>query len=177
MKGQRVPGTPDIPVHLANRPRSGGLVVPWLTPATRTGLHLFGKIGDRSRYQCLSQNRCQVCGRPLPDRTVLFARESDLPYRCTAEPATCPPCAAYSARACPMLSGRRSHYRASEHPASAGIPTAADQALRQGNSAERWYAGWVRRYDLVAHPAQPGTLAASWRRIPPARIRPVPVTS
>lgn len=167
---------PHIPVDLVRRALSSGLVVPWITPATAAGVHLFGKISDLSQYVCLSEDRCQVCGRPLPDRAVLFARESDLAYQCTAEPATCPPCAAYSARACPMLAGRRSHYRASEHPALAGVPEAADQVLRQAAPAERWYAVWVRQYDVIAHPAQPGTLAASWRRIPPLRIRPLSAT-
>jgi hypothetical protein len=169
--------TPDIPVHLVDRPRSGGLVVPWITPVTRTGLYLFGKVTDLSQYRCLSRNRCQVCGHPLPERAVLFARESDLDYQCTAEAATCPPCAAYSAGACPMLAGRRSRYRASEHPALAGIPLTADQLLRQAAPAEAWYAVWVRHYDVVTHPALPGTLAASWRRIPPLRIRPLTTTN
>ncbi|MET7396301.1 hypothetical protein ABZS66_22750 [Dactylosporangium sp. NPDC005572] len=169
--------TPDIPAHLAGRPRSGGLVVPWITPATRGGLYLFGKVTDLAQYQCLTRRLCQVCGQRLGERVVLFARESDLVYACTAEPAVCPPCAACSRRACPMLAGRRSQYRASGHPALTGVPPAADQLLRQAASAEPWYAVWVRDYDVIDHPAQPGTLAASWQRIPPLRIRPLAATA
>ncbi|QGN47995.1 hypothetical protein GKC29_14845 [Micromonospora sp. WMMC415] len=93
--------THDIPVHLAGRPRTGGLVVPWSTPATSTKLHLFGKLTDLSQYRCLTRTLCQVCGNRLGQLAVLFARESDLTCQCTA-PAVCPPCASYSSRACPM---------------------------------------------------------------------------
>ncbi|MET8358839.1 hypothetical protein [Micromonospora sp. NPDC005171] len=171
-------GIPDIPVHLVGRPRAGGLVVPWITPATRDGgLYLFGKIGNLAQYRCLTRSLCQVCGRRLGVRAVLFARESDLLHQCTAEPAVCPPCAAYSRRACPMLAGRRHRYRAGDHPGLAGTPIAADQVLRQAAPVERWYAVWIRDYDVVDHPAQPGTLTASWQRIPPLRIRPLAATA
>lgn len=169
-------GVPDIPTHLSNRPQSGGLVVPWITATTTGGQYLLGIITDLAQYQCLTEHRCQVCARRLPDRAVLFARQSDLDVACTPEPATCPPCSAYSIRACPMLRGQMSHYRASEHPALAGNPPTAEQLLRRGAPAEPWYAVWTRGYDVITHPARPDTLAASWRRIPPLRIRPLPVT-
>jgi hypothetical protein len=146
-------------------------VVPRITPVTRTGLPLFGTISDLAQYRFLYGRTCQVCGQPVGQRAVLFARHSDFAYRCTAEPAVCPPCAAYSARACPMLAGLRDQHRASEHPALAGLPVTAGHQLRMGAPAEDWYAVWVRDYDVVAHPAQPDTLAASWRRIRPLRIR------
>jgi hypothetical protein len=174
---------PDVPAHLAGRPRSGGLVVPWVTPATRTGLYLFGKLSDLAQYQCLTGRVCQVCGQRLDARAVLFApavlfaRPADLDYRCTAEPALCPPCAAYSSRACPMLAGRRSRYRAGQHPALTGMTPSADQLLRQAAPAESWYTVWVRDYDVISHPAQPETLAASWHRVPPLRIRPLTATA
>lgn len=165
-------GIPDVPVHLAGRPRSGGLVVPSITPVTAEGVPLFGKIGDLSQYRFLHGRGCQVCGRRLPGRAVLLARHTDLSYQCTAEPALCPPCAAYSVRACPMLAGRRARYRATEHPALPD-PAGAD-LLRLGAPAEPWYAVWVAGYDVVEHPARPGVLAASWQRIRPLRIRPLP---
>jgi hypothetical protein len=168
---------PDIPAHLAGRPRSGGLVVPWITPATPGGLYLFGKVTDLAQYQCLTRNLCQVCGQPLGRRAVLFARESDLGYQCTAEPAVCLPCAAYSSRACPMLAGRRSWYRASEHPALAGIPPAADQLLRQAAPAELWYTVWVRDYDVIEHrpsPARSPHRGSESRRCASGPSRPPP---
>jgi hypothetical protein len=111
----------------------------------------------------------------LAEQAVLFARPADLRLRCTSEPATCPPCAAYSARACPMLSGTRSAYRTGIHPALAGAPTTPQQRLRQGAPAERWFAVHVQQYDVIRHPARPDTLAASWQRIPPLQIVAVPV--
>jgi len=172
-----VTATPDIPAHLAGRPRSGGLVVPWITPAAPGGRYLFGTVTGLVQYQCLLRRLCQVCGWRLGARAVLFARESDLVHQCTAEPAVCPPCAAYSRRACPMLAGRRHQYRASDHPALAGLPAAPDRLLRQAAPAEPWYAVWIRSFDVIDHPAQPGTLAASWQRMPPLRVRPLPATA
>jgi hypothetical protein len=160
-------------VHLARRPHASGLVVPWITPRLN-GQYLFGKLTDLTQRQCLRQYRCQVCAQRLPERAVLFARRSDLDWMCTAEPATCPPCAWYSTRACPMISGRLRQYRASQHPAMAGIRLPANEARRLGAAAEPWYAIWVRGFDIIDHPAKPDTLAASWMRIPPLRIRPVP---
>jgi hypothetical protein len=168
-----VAATPDIPIHLLGQPCAGGLVVPWITPATITGQYLFGNLTDAAQRRCLTRSLCQICGHPLGRRAVMFARESDLVYACTAEPALCPPCAAYSATACPMLSGHRSRYRGGQHPALAGVSASAGQLLRQSAPAEPWYAVWIRGYDVVDHPRQPGTLAGSWRRIPPLRIRPL----
>jgi hypothetical protein len=174
---ERTSGVPDIPLHLLGRPTSGGLVVPWITPVTAARQYLFGKISDVRQRRCLLQRRCQVCWRRLTERAVLFARESDLPLECTGEPAVCPPCAAYSGRACPMLSGRRSHYRAGQHPALADRSAGADQLQRQAAPAEPWYAVWIRGYEVISHPAEPHALAASWQQIPPLRIRPLEATA
>ncbi|MEU4680413.1 hypothetical protein [Micromonospora sp. NPDC023737] len=162
-------GTPDIPAHLARRPFHGGLVVPWITPATRGGRYLFGKVADVAQHQCLTSRLCQVCGHRLPERVVLFARESDLGYQCIAEPRRLPQLHQVQR---PMLAGRRDRYRTSEHRTLAGIPLTGSQ-MRRAAPAEPWYAVWVRDYDLIRHPAQPGTLAVSLRRIPTRRIRPV----
>ncbi|GAA3386310.1 hypothetical protein [Cryptosporangium minutisporangium] len=166
-------GTPDVPAHLYDRPEIGGLVVPWITPSIH-GVPLFGQLTDLAVAVCLTENRCQICGHPLPDRAVLFARDSDLDYRCTPEPATCPPCATYSARACPMLAGDLDRYRTGPHPAFADASPTPSELARRGAPAEAWHAVWVADYDVITHPAQPGVRAASWARIPPLRIRPVP---
>ncbi|MFI5916484.1 hypothetical protein [Dactylosporangium sp. NPDC051541] len=168
-----MPATPDIPAHLIRRPRQGGLVVPWITPATPDGVALFGTVSDVAQHDCLLRSLCQICRQPLSRRAVLFARASDLGHACTAEPALCPPCAAYSRHACPMLAGRRTQYRATGHPALAAMPEGADAALRRAAPAEAWFPVWVADYDVVEHPARPGTLAASWQRMPPLRIRPL----
>ena len=165
---------PAVPLHLHDRPLAGGLVVPWATPVTGAGVALFGTIAEANQHRCLHEQRCQICGRTLPQSAVLFARQSDLRLRCTSEPATCPPCADYSAQACPMLSGARGTYRTGTHPVLAATP--ADR-LRQGAAAERWFAVHVQQYDVIRHPTLPDTLAASWRRIPPLRIQPVPAAT
>jgi hypothetical protein len=168
-------GKPPVPVHLAGRPTVGGLVVPVITPRTLDGTYLFGKLADLTQQRCLRQYQCGVCATPLPGKAVLFARRSDLFWQCTSEPAVCPPCAAYSTHACPMLAGHMARYRASHHPALAGIPIPPGEDLRLGAPAEAWYAVWIRGYAVLDHPAKPGTLAASWATIPPLRIRAIPV--
>jgi hypothetical protein len=170
-------GQPPVPVHLAGRPSVGGLVVPVITPRTFDGRYLFGKLGDLTQQRCLRGYRCGVCGSSLPERAVFFARPTDLFWQCTSEPAVCPPCAAYSARACPMLGGRMARYRASDHPALAGIPVPDGEDLRLGAPADEWFAVWVRGYTVVEHPAKPGTLAGSWASIAPLRVRPVAVVA
>ena len=76
-----------------------------------------------------------------------------------------------------MLAGRMARYRASDHPALAGIPVGDGEDLRPGAPAESWYQVWARGYTVVEHPAKPGTLAGSWATIAPLRIRPVPNTA
>lgn len=168
---------PPVPAHLSSRPTVGGLVVPVITPRALDGRYLFGKLGDLTQQRCLRRYRCGVCGNPLRDKAVVFARPADLFWQCTSEPAVCPPCAAYSTSACPMLAGRMDRYRATQHPALAGIPVADGEDLRRGAPVEPWFAVWIRGYTVVEHPAKPGTLAASWAIIPPLRIRPVPITA
>lgn len=73
-----------------------------------------------------------------------------------------------------MLAGRMTHYRASHHPALAGLPIPPGENLRLGAPSEAWHAVWIRGYTVVDHPAKPGTLAASWATIRPLRIRPIP---
>ena len=165
---------PPIPVHLAALPTVGGLVVPRITPQAVSGQYLFGNLSDVAQRRFLLGYRCQICGKPLPRRAVLFARTSDLLLMCTSEPAACPPCAHYSAQACPMLNGHLRHYRAGPHPARTGLPPTRQELARQGAPAESWFAVWVHDYTVIDHPARPGTLAASWRNGLPLRVRPVP---
>lgn len=41
-----MPSVPEIPVHLAERPSSGGLAAPWITSVTAARHYLFGKISE-----------------------------------------------------------------------------------------------------------------------------------
>ncbi|MET8149118.1 hypothetical protein ACIBSW_39690 [Actinoplanes sp. NPDC049668] len=170
MTGER----PDIPVHLRQRPTSSGLVVPVPTPRTADGQYLFGLIERGQQQRLLHGRLCQICGQPLDGRLILFARPADLQLCGTSEPALCPPCAAYSSRACPMLSGRLAEYRRRPRTAFAGISADTGGHLRAGTHADPWFAVWVRGYDVVAHPIRGQVLAASWLRHPPLIIRPVP---
>jgi len=163
------PEIPAIPVALADQPTLGGLVVPWIT-SRAGGRFLFGAIDvDRTQWALINR-RCGVCGRPLQDRLVLLARQSDLPRERVGEPALHPVCATYTMDACPMVAGRLEQYRASPVPLAPGMVRASDSALRAGADAEPWFAVWLRRYTVVV---DHGGLAASYAGDTPLRIRPV----
>ncbi len=163
----------DIPLHLQHRPTSSGLVVPVATPRTVDGRYLFGLLEDHRQRTLLIERRCQICGRPHGDRLILFARPVDLRQRCTSEPGLCPPCAAYSSRACPMLAGRLHQYRDRPRTDEPETPDSPDTARRRGHAADAWYAVWLDDYQVTPHPARPEVLAASWRHHPPRAIRPI----
>ncbi|WP_328469101.1 hypothetical protein OHA21_00885 [Actinoplanes sp. NBC_00393] len=165
---------PDIPVHLRRRPTSAGLVVPVATPRTADGQPLFGLLENFRQRHLLTRRLCQICGQPLGERLIVFARPADLLLHCTSEPALCPPCAAYSIRACPMLSGRLEHYRRQTRSGVAGIAADTGSELRADAPADAWCAVWLRDYDVVTHPVRDQVLAASWLRHPPLTIRPIP---
>ena len=183
--GRTGPGTggitvPPMPVRLAHRPTLGGLAVPYVTPTTDDGRHLFGGVDPHRQRQCLTQRRCGVCGLPLAqqlgrglvDRLVLLMRLSDLPAQRTSEPALDPVCAAYTAAACPMVAGQLTHYRSTPMRLGTGMAPAADEAARLGAPAEPWFAVWLTRYDTVIDPGS-GQLAAAYTGVRPLRIRPI----
>jgi hypothetical protein len=97
---------PPIPLRLAHRPVVAGLAVPWITTRSLDGRYLFGALDQSRQRQAIVQHRCQVCSRPLGERSILLMRLSDLSRRFTSEPALDPVCAAYSAVACPMIVSR-----------------------------------------------------------------------
>jgi hypothetical protein len=167
---------PPIPVRLAHRPTLGGLAVPYVTPRTDDGRHLFGGVDPHRQWQCLTQRRCGVCGLPLGEdfgqRLILLMRLSDLPARRTSEAALDPVCAAYTEAACPMVAGQLRHYRSTPMRLGAGMAPAADEAARLGAPAEPWFAVWLTGYDTVIDPRS-GQLAAAYTGIQPLRIRPI----
>jgi hypothetical protein len=75
-----------LPAWLSHLPVSGGMAVPWITPHTSDGRHLFGTVNRDLMSTALIHRRCGVCGKPLDSRIVLLMRFSDLPRRCTSEP-------------------------------------------------------------------------------------------
>lgn len=162
---------PPIPVHLAQFPTVGGLVVPYITLQHRNGTAALGLVDNSRLERCLREQRCGVCGEIIEGRMVFFMREADLARKCSNEPALCPPCAAYTQQACPMVSGYMAHYRNSVAPFAtrycdddrclcwAWIPPTASSA-RLGAEAEQWYALWTLQYKLVHDPE--GRLAAGF---------------
>lgn len=161
---------PPILASLSGMPTAGGLVIPWVTPRTDDGRHLLGAVRQDRVTRALRERLCGVCGCPLEHRMVLLMRLSDLPRQVTSEPALHPQCAAYTISACPMVAGRRSHYRSSPMKVDPTLASSADAAKRMGAPAEAWFAVWLSSYRLnVLH----GNLAASYAEVRPLRIRPI----
>lgn len=165
--------TPPIPVALAHLPTVGGLVVPWVTPRTADGRFLLGAVDATKTHTAVHRRLCGVCGRALDRRLVLLIRESDLPRSASTEPALHPLCAAYTTTACPMVTGRLSHYRTRAHKIDEDAVHGADIDHRLGAPAEAWHAVWLTRYDVVTLHGHP---AVCYLLTPPLRIRPVSTT-
>ncbi|WP_328617257.1 hypothetical protein OHS18_13530 [Amycolatopsis sp. NBC_00355] len=161
---------PPVPAALAHLPIVGGLVVPWITPRTTDGRYLLGAVDAAKIRMAIHRRLCGVCGQPLGDRLVLLVRESDLARLASTEPGLHPHCAAYCTTACPMVAGRRSHYRTSAHHIGPSAIHGADVDKRLGAAAEPWHAVWLTRYDVITLHGHP---AASYLLISPLRIRPV----
>jgi len=104
------PTTPAIPVSLARLPTIGGPVVPWIPPQM-DGRYLFGAINQERTWRALRERRCGVSGGPLDEPVVLLMRLSDLPRKCTAEPALHPWYAAYTTIACRHVGCGRLRFR------------------------------------------------------------------
>lgn len=178
-----MPDLPPIPARLADRPTSGGLVVPWISIESGDGRHVLGAVHTSRQVACITGYRCQIDGQPLGWPAVVFARPQDLERRYTAEPAMHPECARYSAAACPMVAGRMSHYRSSPVDTSrltcnkpgcdcAGWVNSPDSAHRVGRPADPYVAVWLRGYDVAVSPSGE-VLGVSWQNTAPVRIRPL----
>jgi hypothetical protein len=163
--------SPSIPVHLADYPTMGGLVVPFITMRHRNGKAALGLV-DASRLElCLRDRLCGVCGKKMRSKMVFLMRRIDLRRKCSNEAGLCPPCAAYTQTACPMIAGNMVHYRASMSafvgrrcgdsacPCVAGM-LPEKQSARLGAPADAWYALWTMRYQLVQDDT--GRLAAGF---------------
>ncbi|EFG05869.1 Hypothetical protein SCLAV_0792, partial [Streptomyces clavuligerus] len=146
---------PAIPAACAHRPTHGGLVVPYVS-FEHNGLPVFGGLAPRKRTRAFENALCQICERPLDRWFYVLVRPLDVDAGYAPEPGLHPPCLVYSERACPMLNGNRTSYRAgpiiSRHPAGrpcddpacscpATAPTAESQ-VRAGRKADDWDA-WM----------------------------------
>ena len=140
----------EIPEHLQHRPVLGGLVVPYITAQRpEDGMFVFGAIDGQRQRLCLIKRWCQICGRPIENPPYVFLlrpyEKFVLPNLETFElsPSRAPPSLrcrsglrSLYARACPMLSGRKTHYRSSPVPIGEYAEHPADTDNRLGHAAE-----------------------------------------
>ena len=177
---------PPVPARLAHRPTVGGLVVPWISVTHSTG-HVLGAVHGKRRDLCLRDILCQTCGQELLHRAVLFVRQADIRAGYTAEPAMHPECAAYSAKACPMLTGAMPHYRSHPVRIPGGCPdpgcecegwiTAEDAHTRAGAPADPWEAWWIDPRTWPAAVDLTGRLLGlALNQHTPIKIRPLEAT-
>lgn len=157
-----------IPASCADRPVVGGLVAPFVNLRLADGGVDFRSPHQTKYERCWKEALCQVCGRPLTHRAMLFGGPNQLRSRHFDEPPTCLPCGVYASQACPMVSGRMSHYadrqRVSEGKRGHVCPdeqcdcggwTVSDPNSydASGEPAHEWYALYVRpgTWQLTGH--------------------------
>jgi hypothetical protein len=174
-------GVPPIPIHLTEFPTVGGLVVPYITLRHRNGAAALGLVDYNRMVHCFRERCCGVCGEPVAGRLVFLMRSFDLARSISSEPGLCPPCAAYTQLACPMIAGCMAHYRQSaptfvtrrcdDPECECRLWGAVPQSKRYGASAERWFALWTIQYRLVRD--QRGNLAAGFAGVRVLKLREV----
>jgi hypothetical protein len=174
-------GVPPIPVHLAQLPTVGGLVVPYITLRHRNGAAALGLVDYSRMVRCFEGHRCGVCAETVSNRMVFLMRSLDLIRSRSAEPGLCPPCAAYTMMACPMVASRMAHYRRSQPTfmsRQCGDPecscsqwTSTPEPQRYGHAAEQWFALWTTEYRLTR--GTHGRLEADFTGMRVLRVREV----
>lgn len=176
--------TPPIPARLAGRPLHAGLVVPWVSVVLGDGTAVLGNMHGAKANRALMNKLCQICGQRLEKPLVLFASESSLRRGQTSEPGMHPECAAYSAKACPMVNGAMRRYQTTDRVAGkpcdkpgcdCGGWVSTDHGTNAGAPAEPWFAVWVDDYAIGVDPVTGVPNAAIWGGyFTPRRIRPIP---
>lgn len=159
---------PPIPQRLARRPTLGGLVVPYVALTIGDRIH-FGQTRGMKAARCIIDGLCQVDGKPLGAAPFLFlGTQSAIDEGFSSEAPLHPECAAYSAKACPMLNGAMRHY-AKHDRSHTGEPCGdpgcdcggwvSDPADKAGAPSEPWFQIWVSGYQLgVTDDTKPLTL-------------------
>lgn len=110
---------PPIPVRLADRPTTGGLVKPWVNVELADGGLDFRRTNGTRWRQAWTEGLCQVCGQMLTIPVVFLAGPEQLTEdrsgmaeeRYVEEAPLHPECAAYVTKACPMVAGRMARFR------------------------------------------------------------------
>lgn len=176
--------TPPIPARLAERPLHAGLVVPWISVVLADGTAVLGNVHGTKNSRALVDKLCQICGQKLGNPLVLFATATGLGNGQTPEPGMHPECAAYSAKACPMVNGamRRYQDRDRVHGQQCSKPgcdcdgwvSLEATGTNAGRAAEPWFAVWVRDYAIGVDPVTKQPNAAIWKDyFEPLRVRPL----
>lgn len=173
---------PPIPMRLVNRPTTGGLVSPWVNIVLADGGVDFRQTKGTNWRDAWTKGLCQVDGQPVGSPLVFLGGPNQVaPGGFFDEPPLHPECAAYAMKACPMISGRMSHYRAApsvtEGHRGEVCPTpgcecggflASDQVLdgkggvtirpaderrsSAGEPAHAWYAVYARTCRIALNP-------------------------
>jgi hypothetical protein len=160
---------PPIPASLAHRPVRGGIAQAWVNAELADGGTDF-RSPHHARYQeAWLKGLCQSCGNPATPRAVLVCGPRQILHGHFDEPPTCPPCALYVSRACPVVSGRTEVYperqrltegRRGEKCGKPGCDCAGWRVSDPEHSADMggqpvlpWYAVWITpgAYQLTGH--------------------------
>ncbi|MFF4699890.1 cell envelope biogenesis protein OmpA [Streptomyces chattanoogensis] len=162
--------TSPIPERCSARPRSGGLVVPYVS-LIHNGHAVFGSMdAARARHAFLAR-LCQLCSQPLDERFFVIVRPADATHGYSPEPGIHPECHPYAAAHCPMLNGTATRYRTrpvlATHPAgrpctdpACPCPQQTPDAgtfARSGQPADRFEAWMIAGpdYRLITAPQRP----------------------
>ncbi|MFR9675891.1 cell envelope biogenesis protein OmpA [Streptomyces sp. TR02-1] len=143
-----------VPERCSRRPRSAGLVVPYIS-YTHNGHALFGSADPRRMREAFLGHLCQICGQPLGRRLWLIARPADIARGSSPEPGLHPECRHYAQHACPVLNGRSRRYRdhtaLTSHPAMrpCNDPGCTCRAVCPSADAPHRSSRLVERYDAV----------------------------
>ncbi|MCX5215652.1 cell envelope biogenesis protein OmpA [Kitasatospora sp. NBC_00240] len=187
-RGAAAGTAPSIPARCASRPRSGGLVVPWIT-FEHGGHAAFGTVDERKRIVALINRLCQVCGQRLENRIFLVVRPSDVRLGHAFEPGVHPECLPYSEQHCPMLNGAATTYRQrsvmTTHPAGrpcndpscpcSSVKPAQDDEFRVGQPADD-FDGWMidaQDYQVMWDPQDKERPLGLDLDVPVLRMRPI----
>lgn len=179
-----MPAPPPVPEFLAHRPTRSGLVVPYIS--LELGGHTYlGQTRGIRAAECLVGGLCQICGRRIEHRPYLFlATQHMIDDRFSPEPPLHPVCAAYSVKACPMVSGRMATY--AKHQADlagtpcedpdCGCPGLVSGGGRAGDPSEPWFQVWCTNFAIgVRDAAAPLTVGNITGAVltDPIKIRPI----
>ncbi|MEV1003346.1 hypothetical protein [Nonomuraea sp. NPDC050202] len=173
-----------IPIQLIHAPQHNGMVIPYIALRHADSTPEFGRVEPARVTECILERRCQLCAQELADAAVLMARPQDYADGYVPEPAEHPWCAAYSIRACPMLSGRLPRHRDRTRPTrrhctlpeacwcGSNEPPSVDAIVRSGRAATPWYS--VRfpmsEYEVVES-ARKGPRGISLRALAHPKVR------